>query len=152
MNSIQENVEWLIPSIQSLALQAIQLSWQVANLEFKLSNLPEVLAINAEIRDLRKLLSDTQKNEAQLREQWKDIMMQNNLKEFTTLDWTVVSLQFTPGALVVEEWAFIPDEYWKVQQTRSLDKKAVKDALIEWKLKSEMVYIQKDCKLNIKSK
>ena len=150
MNSIQENVEWLIPSIQSLALQAIQLSWQVANLEFKLSNLPEVLAINAEIRDLRKLLSDTQKNEAQLREQWKDIMMQNNLKEFTTLDWTVVSLQFTPGARVVEEWAFIPDEYWKVQQTRSLDKKAVKDALIEWKLKSEMVYIQKDCKLNIK--
>lgn len=130
----------------------MQLSWQIANLELKLSSLPEVLAINAEIRDLKKQLNETQRSEAQLREQWKQIMIQNNLKEFTTLDWTIVSISFSPGALVVEEGANIPDEYWKVKTSRDLDKNAIKQALIDWKIEDPKVYIQKDCKFSIKSK
>ena len=80
------------------------------------------------------------------------MMMMNNLKEFTTLDGTVVSIQFTPWALVVEDGAVIPDEYYKVKTTRDLDKKLVKEAFNEGKITDPRVYIQKDCKLNIKSK
>jgi hypothetical protein len=54
--------------------------------------------------------------------------------------------------LVVEEGAEIPDEYYKVKTTRDLDKKAVKEAFNEGKITDPRVYIQKDCKLNIKSK
>jgi hypothetical protein len=76
----------------------------------------------------------------------------NNLKEFTTLDGTVVSIQFTPWALVVEEWAEVPDDYYKVKTTRDLDKTSLKKAIVAWEFHSDKVYIQKDCKLNIKNK
>lgn len=152
MNSVQKNVEGLIPSIQNLSLEAIQLSWVIASLESELSNLPEVIRINKEILEKRTKLREIQKNELELREQGKEIMMTNNLKEFTTLDGTVVSIQFTPWALVVEEWAEVPDEFYKVKTTRDLDKTSLKKAITQWEFYSDKVYIQKECKLNIKNK
>ena len=146
MNSIQTNVEWLIPNIQSLSLTQIQLSGQIATLESELANLEK------EIFALKVSRKEAENKELELRNQGKDMMMMNNLKEFTTLDGTVVSIQFTPGALVVEDGAVIPDEYYKVKTTRDLDKKAVKEAFNEGKITDPRVYIQKDCKLNIKSK
>ena len=152
MNSIQTNVEGLIPSIQNLSLEQIQLSGQIATLESELANLPEVIRIEKELFDLKVKRKEAENKELELRNQWKDMMMMNNLKEFTTLDGTVVSIQFTPWALVVEDGAVIPDEYYKVKTTRDLDKKAVKEAFNEGKITDPRVYIQKDCKLNIKSK
>lgn len=152
MNSIQTNVEWLIPNIQSLSLSQIQLSGQIATLESELANLPEVIRIEKELFDLKVQRKEAENKELELRNQGKDMMMMNNLKEFTTLDGTVVSIQFTPWALVVEDGAVIPDEYYKVKTTRDLDKKAVKEAFNEGKITDPRVYIQKDCKLNIKSK
>lgn len=152
MNSIQTNVEGLIPSIQSLSLTQIQLSGQIATLEAELANLPEVIRIEKELFDLKVKRKEAENKEIELRNQGKDMMMMNNLKEFTTLDGTVVSIQFTPWALVVEDGAVIPDEYYKVKTTRDLDKKAVKEAFNEGKITDPRVYIQKDCKLNIKSK
>lgn len=152
MNSIQTNVEWLIPSIQSLSLTQIQLSGQIATLEAELANLPEVIKIQQELFMLKTAKKQAENEEIELRNQGKDMMMMNNLKEFTTLDGTVVSIQFTPWALVVEDGAVIPDEYYKVKTTRDLDKKAVKEAFNEGKITDPRVYIQKDCKLNIKSK
>lgn len=152
MNSIQTNVEWLIPNIQSLSLTQIQQSAKITLLEQELANLPEVIRIEKEIFDLKVQRKEAENKELELRNQGKDMMMMNNLKEFTTLDGTVVSIQFTPWALVVEDGAVIPDEYYKVKTTRDLDKKAVKDAFNEGKITDPRVYIQKDCKLNIKSK
>ena len=152
MDSIQTNVEWLIPNIQSLSLTQIQLSGQIATLESELANLPEVIRIEKELFDLKVQRKEAENKELELRNQGKDMMMMNNLKEFTTLDGTVVSIQFTPWALVVEDGAVIPDEYYKVKTTRDLDKKAVKEAFNEGKITDPRVYIQKDCKLNIKSK
>ena len=152
MNSIQTNVEGLIPSIQSLSLTQIQLSGQIATLEWELANLPEVIRIEKELFDLKVKRKEAENKELELRNQGKDMMMMNNLKEFTTLDGTIVSIQFTPWALVVEDGAVIPDEYYKVKTTRDLDKKAVKEAFNEGKITDPRVYIQKDCKLNIKSK
>ena len=152
MDSIQTNVEWLIPNIQSLSLTQIQLSGQIATLEEELANLPEVIRIEKELFALKVQRKEAENKELELRNQGKDMMMMNNLKEFTTLDGTVVSIQFTPWALVVEDGAVIPDEYYKVKTTRDLDKKAVKEAFNEGKITDPRVYIQKDCKLNIKSK
>ena len=39
---------------------------------------------------------EAENKELELRNQGKYMMMMNNLKEFTTLDGTVVSIQFTP--------------------------------------------------------
>ena len=152
MNSIQTNVEWLIPNIQSLSLTQIKLSGQIATLEAELANLPEVIRIEKELFALKVQRKEAENKELELRNQGKDMMMMNNLKEFTTLDGTVVSIQFTPWSLVVEDGAVIPDEYYKVKTTRDLDKKAVKEAFNEGKITDPRVYIQKDCKLNIKSK
>ena len=38
-----------------------------------------------------------------------------------------ISLQFTPGAIVIEEGAEVPEEYWKVKTTRDIDKIALKN-------------------------
>lgn len=152
MSNIQANVEGLIPSIQNLSLTQIQLSGQIATLEAELANLPEVIRIEKELFALKVQRKEAENKELELRNQGKDMMMMNNLKEFTTLDGTVVSIQFTPWSLVVEDGAVIPDEYYKVKTTRDLDKKAVKEAFNEGKITDPRVYIQKDCKLNIKSK
>lgn len=152
MNSVQTNVEGLIPNIQSLSLEQIQQSAKITLLEQELANLPEVIRIEQEIFALKVARKESENKEIELRNQGKDMMMMNNLKEFTTLDGTIVSIQFTPWALVVEDGAVIPDEYYKVKTTRDLDKKAVKEAFNEGKITDPRVYIQKDCKLNIKSK
>lgn len=96
MSDIQTNVEGLIPNIQSLSLTQIQLSGQIATLETELANLPEVIRIEKEIFALKVQRKEAENKEIELRNQGKDMMMMNNLKEFTTLDGTVVSIQFTP--------------------------------------------------------
>lgn len=152
MTTLQTNVEWLIPSIQSLTLEGLQLTAQIALKEAELANLPEVIRINEEIRELKWKLRDVQTNEDSLREQGKQIMLDNDMKEITTLDGTVVSLHFTPWALVVEEGAEVPDEYYKVKTTRDLDKTALKKAITDGKFSDEKVYVKKDCKFVIKQK
>ena len=59
------------------------------------------------------------------------MMLENDIKEITTLDGTTISLQFTPGAIVIEEGAEVPEEYWKVKTTRDIDKISLKKALTE---------------------
>lgn len=152
MSDIQTNVEGLIPNIQSLSLSQIQLSAKITLLESELASLPEVIRIEKEIFDLKVQRKEAENKEIELRNQGKDMMMMNNLKEFTTLDGTVVSIQFTPWALVVEEGAEVPDEFYKIKTSRDLDKKALKEAFNEGKITDPRIYIQKDCKLNIKSK
>jgi len=152
MSDIQTNVEWLIPNIQKLSLEQIQLSGKIATLESELANLPEVIKIQQELFMLKTAKKQAENEEVELRNQGKDMMMMNNLKEFTTLDGTVVSIQFTPWALVVEEGAEVPDEFYKIKTSRDLDKTSLKKAFNEGKITDPRIYIQKDCKLNIKSK
>ena len=96
MNSVQTNVEGLIPNIQSLSLSQIQLSAKITLLESELASLPEVIRIEQEIFALKVQRKEVENKETELRNQGKEMMMMNNLKEFTTLDGTVVSIQFTP--------------------------------------------------------
>lgn len=91
-----QNIEGLIPTIQSLGLQAIQLGSQITLKEKELAELPEVIRINAEIVELKKQKREAESQELTLREQGKQILLDSGMKEFTTLDGTTVALQFTP--------------------------------------------------------
>lgn len=150
--STQLQVEGLIPSIQSLTLQATQIAWKIAEKERQLASIPEVIILTDEINDLRKSLSETQSKETELREQGKKIMLDNDMKEISMLDGTTIALHFTPWALVVEDESVVPEEFWKEKTTRSVDKTALKEAVKDGKFENEKVFIQKDCKFVIKNK
>lgn len=152
MSTIQKNIEGLVPTVQALSLQTIQLTGLIAQKESELKNLPEVIRLEKEISDLKIKKRESENKENELREEWKLMMLVNDIKEITTLDGTTISLQFTPGAIVIEEGAEVPDEYWKVKTTRDIDKMALKKAFSEWKIRDERIYIQKDCKFIIKQK
>jgi len=152
MSNIQKNIEGLVPTVQALSLQTIQLTGLIAKKEAELKNLPEVIRLEKEIFDLMVEKRKLENKESELREQWKMMMLENDIKEITTLDGTTISLQFTPGAIVIEEGAEVPEEYWKVKTTRDIDKIALKKAFTEWKITDERIYIQKDCKFIIKQK
>ena len=147
-----QNIEGLIPTIQSLSLQSIQIGSQITLKEKELSELPDVIRINSEIAELRKLKRESDTQELALREEWKQILIDSGMKEFTTLDWTTVALQFTPWALVIWEGAKIPEWYMRVKTTEEVDKTAIKKAIGEWKDFWPDIYIQKDAKLVIKQK
>lgn len=145
-------IEGLIPSIQSYSLQAIQLGSQITLLEKELAELPDVLRINAEILELRKLKRESEGQELALREQGKQILLDSGMKEFTTLDGTTVALQFTPWALVIGEGATIPEGYMRVKTTEEVDKALIKKAIGDGVDFWPDIYIQKDSKLVIKQK
>lgn len=151
MNQITA-IEGLIPSIQSLSLQSLQVGSQITLKEKELSELPEVIRINAEIAELRKLKRESESQELTLREQGKQILIDSGMKEFTTLDGTTVALQFTPWALVIWEGATVPSEYMRVKTTEEVDKTAIKKALGDGKDFWPDIYIQKEAKLVIKQK
>lgn len=145
-------IEGLIPSIQSHSLQSIQLGSQITLLEKELAELPDVLRINAEILELRKLKRESEWQELTLREQGKQILLDSGMKEFTTLDGTTVALQFTPWALVIWEGATIPEGYMRVKTTEEVDKALIKKAIGDGVDFWPDIYIQKDSKLVIKQK
>lgn len=145
-------IEGLIPSIQSLSLQSLQVGSQITLKEKELSELPDVIRINSEIAELRKLKRESESQELTLREQGKQILIDSGMKEFTTLDGTTVALQFTPWALVIWEGATIPEGYMRVKTTEEVDKTAIKKAIGEGKDFWPDIYIQKEAKLVIKQK
>lgn len=145
-------IEGLIPSIQSLSLQSLQVGSQITLKEKELSELPDVIRINAEIAELRKLKRESESQELTLREQGKQILIDSGMKEFTTLDGTTVALQFTPWALVIWEGATVPSEYMRVKTTEEVDKTAIKKAIGDGKDFWPDIYIQKEAKLVIKQK
>lgn len=147
-----QNVEWLITQIQSTSVQSMNLDTQIRMKTMELDNLPEVIRLREEIRTLEVEKRKAQEKELELRDTGKQILIDSGMKEFTTLDGTTIAVQFTPWALVVEEWAIIPDEFYKVKTTRELDKVAIKKAIQDWTFPEIKVYIQKDSKLVIKSK
>lgn len=147
-----QNIEGIIPTIQSLWLQSIQIGSQITLKEKELSELPDVIRINNEIAELRRLKRESESQELTLREQGKQILIDSWMKEFTTLDGTTVALQFTPWALVIGESANVPPEYFREKTTVEVDKTAIKKAIGEWIDFWPDIYIQKEAKLVIKQK
>lgn len=147
-----QNIEGLVPNIQSLGLQVTQIGSQINLKEAELANLPDVIRINAEILELKKMKREAEMQELALRDEGKKILLDSGMKEFTMLDGTTVALQFTPGALVIGENATIPPEYLREKTTVDVDKTAIKKAIGEGKDFWPDIYIQKEAKLVIKQK
>lgn len=149
---IQEQIEGIIPSIQSLSVNQMKLTSEILSKELELQNLPEVIRLTKEIQELKKEKLLAEKNESELREQGKEILLNSGMKEFTTLDGTTVALQFTPGSLVIWDNAVIPGEYLREKTSVEIDKTAIKKAMSEGIYFWPEVYIKKDAKLVIKQK
>ncbi len=89
-------IEGLIPNIQNLSLYSIQFGSLIIQLEKELSELPDVVRINKEITEAKRMKREAESKELELREEGKQILIDSGMKEFTTLDGTTVALQFTP--------------------------------------------------------
>jgi hypothetical protein len=69
MSTIQKNIEGLVPTVQALSLQTIQLTGLIAQKESELKNLPEVIRLEKEISDLKIKKRESENKESELREE-----------------------------------------------------------------------------------
>jgi len=114
----------------------------------ELSQVPVVVKLTQEINEMKNKLKYFQIDEEELREFTKVRLVESGIKEIKTLQGETVALHITPGQLVIEEGAVIPDEYYKVK--KEVDKTKIKKAYNDGIVFDEKIYIQKDYKLVIK--
>lgn len=136
----------LIPKIQSIDITKWKLLTRALELEQEFKNTPsyqEWVKVSQEA-ELAK------QQETELREQGKQIMLEHWLKQFKTLNWVTVQLNWTPWSIVVEKEAEerIPEEYWRIK--KEIDKTKLKKDYNEWKFYDDWVYINTDFKFIIK--
>jgi len=144
----QEQVQWLIPQIQELQKIKIDATKKLEEFENILKN-SEPYKI---IEWLKEIIKKAEQWEEWLREQGKQIMLDNGLKKFEMLDGTTIQLNSTPGALVVAEWVQLDPKYYKEKTTVTMDKVQVKKDFMEGLILDPGVTIESDYKFIIKSK
>ena len=143
-----ENIatQGIIDKLNKITIVQVDKSLELSNLKHELENselVQNIKTIEWELRELKK-------QDTELREQWKQIMIDTWLKKFEALDWTIIQLNKKPWALIIEDDANV-DEYKKEKITISIDKKALKEDIKEWVI-IEGVYIKEDYSLVIKNK
>lgn len=99
-------------------------------LKFEREILADVSAIDAEIKRLTRIKSARQNRAKALREYLRFNMDRSGITKIASPMFTA-TLKAPSKVLVVENEDEIPEEYWRVKTTRSLDRKAVLDALKE---------------------
>lgn len=104
-----------------------------------------------EIHSLELSIKQLEKQDEEVREKGKELLLNAWLKKFENLDGTIIQLNETPWQLVIQDESLIPDEYKKTKTTISIDKTTLKNDIKEW-LIIEWVSIEKDYKLVIKNK
>ncbi len=136
--------QWLIEQINNnTAIQASK-NLELENLKATLVELEVVKQISQLELELREL----KKQDTELKEQGKNILMDSWIKKFEALDWTIIQLNKKPWALVIESEDNI-EEYIKGKTTRTIDKKQLKEDIKQWVV-IEWVYIKEDYTLAIK--
>lgn len=144
----QEQVQGLIPEITRISLftQEVKRDLEQAEKEMKESNLYK------HIWWLKDYICELETKEAQLREQGKQIMLDNGLKKFEMLDGTTIQLNSTPGSLVIAEWVQLDNKYYKEKTTITIDKVQVKKDFMEGLILDPGVTIESEYKFIIKQK
>ena len=138
--SIIDTLNWIDKMKSNLNLTLLNKKQELKN-----------LALYNEITDIEISLKELDRQEADIKETWKQILLSAWLKKFESLDWTIIQLNVTPWALIIEDESKIPKEYIKEKITTSIDKKTLKEdikqgLLIDW------VTIEKEYNLVVKSK
>ena len=123
----------IIDTLNGIELITTKLNLELFNKKEALKN----LELYKEIQDIEISIKQLQQQEEQIREQGKQILLNAWLKKFEALDWTVIQLNSTPWALVIEDESKIPKEYIKEKITTSIDKKTLKEdikqgLIIDW--------------------
>ena len=136
----------IIDTLNSIELMTNKLNIELSNKKEALRNLD----IFKEIHDIEISIKELEKQDEQIREQWKQILLTAGLKKFEALNWTTIQLNSTPWALKIEDESKVPKEYIKEKITTSIDKKTLKEdikqgLIIDW------VSIEVDYKLVVKN-
>ena len=129
----QITTQWIIDTLNWIELMRTDLNLKLLNKQEELKNLP----LYKEIKELELSLRQLETQDSEIREQGKQVLLSNWLKKFEALDWTIIQLNETPWALVIEDESKIPKEYIKEKVTTSIDKKTLKEdikqgLIIEW--------------------
>lgn len=141
-----EQVQGLIPTIQSITLENLKLQAEIAQKEEEMKN----SALYQDIQTLKNLLKQNETLDTELREKGKQIMLQNNLKDLEMLDGTTISLHKTPGSLKIASDENIPEEFWRVK--REVDKIALKKAFLAGECLDPNITIESSYTFVIKQK
>jgi hypothetical protein len=139
--------QWIVDNLNWLDILKSKKSLELLNKKREL----ESLSIYKEIKELETEIKSIEKDETELKEKWKKILMDSWIKKFEALDWTTIQLNKKPGKLIIQNEDLIPSDYIKTKTTTSIDKKNLKEdikqgVIVEW------VSIETDYTLVIKSK
>lgn len=143
-----QQVEWLIPQINSISLEKMDLQNDISIFQKNIEDSDDYVML----QECKQKLKNLEEQEAQLREQWKQIMLDNGLKKLDMLDGTTIQLNSTPWALIVAEWVQLDPKYYKEKVTVTMDKVMVKKDFMDWLILDPGVTIQSDFNFVIKSK
>ena len=138
---------WIIHTIEALEKMEAHLNESLSNRKQELYD----SLLYRDIIDLETSLKQLEQQKLDAIEAGKDLMISNGLKKFEALNWTIIQLNETPWALIIENEKIIPKEYIKEKITKTIDKKQLKEDIKEW-LILEWVSIKKDYNLVIKYK
>jgi hypothetical protein len=139
--------QWIVEQLNTITISTLT---KKAELVKKQEELKQIDVYN-EIQDLEFELKELDKQDKEIREQWKMILMESWVKKFEAIDGTIIQLNKKPWKLVIEHEDDIPEEFYKEKTTKTLDKKKVKDEISEWCV-FDGCYIQEDYNLVIKNK
>ena len=139
-------VQWIVDILNVITIDKMKKQIQISELKKKL----EESQVYIELKTAEAKLSDFNKQETDLKLQWKKVLLDSWIKKFESLDGTTIQLNKKPGKLVIENEDGL-DEYKKEKTTVSIDKKQLKEDIKEW-LIIEGVYIEEDYTLVIKQK
>lgn len=101
------------------------------------------------VYELEKEQRENNKQLEELKETAKNVLIDNNIKSFESISWTVLKLKKTPWKLVITNNELIPTEY--IINTPSINKKELKKDIQEW-LIIDWVTIESDYIFNINYK
>ncbi len=118
----------IVETLNSIELMKSDLNLKLLNKKEELRKLD----LFQEIHDLEISIKQLEKQDEEIREQGKQLLLNAWLKKFEALDWTIIQLNASPGSLVIEDESKIPAEYIKTKTTTSIDKTALKNDIKEW--------------------
>lgn len=143
---LQNHVESLVPTIQSLNLESMQLNTAILQKEIELKQSPLYL----ELQEMKHKLEVVNRKEEYIRNEAKQIMLEKWVKKLTMLDGTEIQLNATPWSIVIEDESKVPEKYWKEKTTKSIDKITLKKDFNSGVELDPSIYIESTYNLVIK--
>ena len=115
--------QWIVDIYEKTHNERNKINLEILNIKEELESLP----IFTRLKEKEKELYNLDKQEKEILEQGKELMIKAWVQKFVALNWQTVQLNKTPWALVVDNEKVIPKEYFIEKTTVSLDKTQLKN-------------------------